>query len=471
MTPPRRDGGTSVFHAFRPVLPPAGTAAHRPRPRHGRSGVASAASSGFKAPPFRFLPPMRPAIGIDFGTTNSVVAMLRPDGSCETLRHATDGVFRSVLCFWTGADGRSRHAAGPDAIEAYLDEPLESRLIMSLKSYLAQRSFTETRILGRAWRLEELVALFLGELLAPFRAELDGARIVIGRPVRFVGEAGDGGLGEQRLRAAFAIAGMADVEVALEPAGAGHRFAAGLDRPATVLVADFGGGTSDFSVLRFDPGPPRRVTALGHAGVGVAGDAFDYRIIDHVVSPALGKGSSYTVMGKPMPVPVAWFSSFARWHQLSLMRAPRTLRDIAQVARTAEHPDRLRRLIRLIEDEAGYALYRAVSEAKTALSRAEATTLRFAHADFLVEAPIDRAEFEGWIAPELGRIAAALDAALADAGLAPGQVDTVFLTGGTSLVPAVRRLFEDRFGPHRVTAGGEFVAVAEGLALIAGEVG
>ena len=238
-----------------------------------------------------------------------------------------------------------------------------------------------------------------------------------------------------------------------------------------MLVADFGGGTSDFSVLRFDPGPPRRVTALGHAGVGVAGDAFDYRIIDHVVSPALGKGSSYTVMDQALPVPPGWFTGFARWHQLSLMRAPKTLRDIAEVARTAEHPDRLRRLIRLIEDEAGYALYRAVSEAKTALSRAEETVLRFAHADFAIEARIERAMFENWIAPELARIASAMDAALADAGLAPKGVDRVFLTGGTSLVPAVRRLFEERFGPHRVVAGGEFVSVAEGLALIAGEAG
>lgn len=412
-----------------------------------------------------------PAIGIDFGTTNSVVAMLRADGRCETLQHATGEVFRSVLCFWSGTGARAQHAAGPAAIEAYLEDPHESRLVMSLKSYLAQRSFTETRIFGRVWRLEEMIALFLRELLAPFRGELDGARVVIGRPVRFVSESGDDDLGERRLRAAFAAAGLGQVEVALEPAGAGHRFAAGLDRAATVLVADFGGGTSDFSVLRFDPGPPRRVTALGHAGVGIAGDAFDYRIIDRVVSPALGKGSDYMVMGKPLPVPPGWFSSFARWHQLSLMRAPRTLRDIAEVARTAEHPDRLRRLIQLIEDEAGYALYRAVSEAKTALSRANATTLRFVHGDFILEAPIRRDDFEGWIAPELGKIASAVDAALLDAGLAPGQLDRVFLTGGTSLVPAVRRLFEDRFGADRVVAGGEFVSVAEGLALIAGEMG
>jgi len=409
---------------------------------------------------------MQPVIGIDFGTTNSVVTLLRADGGVEVLHHDSGEVFRSVLCFWSDAQGRTRHAAGPRGIEAYLEDPLESRLIMSMKSYLAQRSFQETRILGRSWGLEGLVALFLRELLAPFADRLAGARIVVGRPVRFVGDSADDALGEARLRGAFAQAGMPSVELALEPAAAGHRFAQGLDQPAIVLVADFGGGTSDFSLMRFDPGPPRRVTALGQAGVGVAGDAFDYRIIDRVVSPLLGKGGSYRVTGTDLPIPPSWYTSFARWHLLSLMRAPRVIRDIEAVARTAQHPERLHRLVRLVQDEAGYALYRAVSGAKAALSREEAVELRFAHADFEVVAPILRRDFEGWIAPELARIEAAVDAALADAAVAPDAVDRVFLTGGTSLVPAVRRIFTTRFGEDRVVAGGEFVSVAEGLALM-----
>jgi len=413
---------------------------------------------------------MPSAIGIDFGTTNSVVAMVAADGSVRALRHPTGEVFRSILCFWAGADGRPHKAAGSAAIDAYLEEPLDSRLIMSMKSYLAQRSFTETRIFGRAWTLEGLIALFLKELLAPFAGELAGARVTVGRPVRFVGERADNDFGEQRLRTAFAEAGLADVEVGLEPAAAGHRFAQELDHPATVLVADFGGGTSDFSLLRFDPGPPRRVTALGHSGVGIAGDAFDFRIIDHVVSPLLGKGTQYTVMGgSPLPVPPAWYSAFARWNQLSMMRAPRTLRDIATVARTAEHPERLHHLIALIEQEAGYALYRAVSGVKAALSKQDSAVLDFEHGDFELRTEIARRDFEAWIAPELARIATAVDAALADAQVGPDAVDRVFLTGGTSLVPAVRRIFEDRFGAERVLSGGEFVSVAEGLALMARE--
>ncbi|MBW6398968.1 Hsp70 family protein [Roseomonas sp. HJA6] len=413
---------------------------------------------------------MPPAIGIDFGTTNSVVAMVAADGSVRALQHPTGEVFRSILCFWAGADGRPHKAAGSAAIDAYLEEPLDSRLIMSMKSYLAQRSFTETRIFGRAWTLEGLIALFLKELLAPFASELAGARVTVGRPVRFVGERADNDFGEQRLRTAFAEAGLADVEVGLEPAAAGHRFAQELDHPATVLVADFGGGTSDFSLLRFDPGPPRRVTALGHSGVGIAGDAFDFRIIDHVVSPLLGKGTQYTVMGgSPLPVPPAWYAAFARWNQLSMMRAPRTLRDIATVARTAEHPERLHHLIALIEQEAGYALYRAVSGVKAALSKQDSAVLDFEHGDFELRTEIARRDFEAWIAPELARIATAVDAALADAQVGPEAVDRVFLTGGTSLVPAVRRIFEERFGADRVLSGGEFVSVAEGLALMARE--
>ena len=303
-------------------------------------------------------------IGVDFGTTNSVVTRLRPDGSVETVRHAFGvaemDVIRSVLCFWNdGAKDRVvlRNAVGPAAIEAYLDDPLESRLMMSLKSYLAQRSFTDTRVFGRPFTLEGLIGLFLGAILpAP-----NGGVLVAGRPVRFAGDSPDDAFGEERLRGAYAAAGWADIQTALEPEAAGYRFARGLAAPATVLIGDFGGGTSDFSVMRFEPGSNRPVTALGHAGVGIAGDTFDYRIVDHVVSPRLGKGTTYRPGGTDLPVPPEYFSSFARWHRLSLMRAPKTMRDIEAVARSAMYPDRLHALLRLIRDELGYELYRTVS--------------------------------------------------------------------------------------------------------------
>jgi hypothetical chaperone protein len=421
---------------------------------------------------------MSEVIGIDFGTTNSVIALHQPDGQVATVRYQAGAevvdTFRSLLCFWMEETGPSRgrieHAAGPRAIEAYLDDPLGSRLIMSMKSYLASRSFAETRVFGRGYGLEDLISLFLralvGSAAGGLAGRLGGAHVIAGRPVRFVGDNADDELARTRLARAFAGAGWSSVDMALEPEAAGHRFAAGLDGAANVLVGDFGGGTSDFSLLRFDPRAGRPVTALGHAGVGIAGDAFDYRIIDNVVSPRLGKGDSYKVMGTELPVPPSFFTSFARWHRLSLMRAPKTLREIAEVARASAHPERLQNLIRLVEDEAGYALYQAVSGVKAALSRGEEATLRFRHRDFVLESPVRRRDFESWIAPEIARLSAAVDQALADAKLPAGAVDRVFLTGGSSLVPAVRRIFEERFGVEKVAGGGEFVSVAEGLALI-----
>ena len=404
------------------------------------------------------------ALGVDFGTTNSVVAMLAEDGNVTTQRHGSLDVFRSVLCFWaeeTPARRMLHHAAGQAAIGDFLEDPLDSRLIMSMKTYLAQRSFSETRIFGHRFTLEGLIGCFLRSLLAnlpPVRS------VVVGRPVRFAGEFTDDALGSERLRGAYAEAGVPEINLVLEPQAAGTRFARTLTEPATVLIGDFGGGTSDFSVMHFDP--RGQATPLGHAGVGIAGDAFDYRIIDRAIAPLLGKGDSYRVMGKLLPVPPQYFSSFSRWHMLSLMRTPRTLRAIAEVAHTAEHPERLRHLIALIEDGLGYALYQAVSAAKAELSRAEAATLRFHHKKFVVERVITRVEFEDWIAADLTRIAGTVDQVLADANIPADQVDRVFLTGGTAFVPAVRRLFERRFGADKLAGGGEFVSVAEGLALL-----
>lgn len=409
-----------------------------------------------------------PVIGVDFGTTNSVVAVVGADGAVRTVRFRTGDVFRTVLCFWRAAGGGLAHAAGPAGVDAYLDDPLDTRLILSIKTYLAQRSFSRTDVYGRVHTLEQLVALFLRSLLDG--ADLDGAKIVAGRPVRFAGDGADDALGEARLRQSFREAGLGEMEVAFEPEAAGYRFARELDgsggRASTVLIGDFGGGTSDFSVLRFEPGGIRRVTALSSAGVGVAGDSFDARIIDRVVAPRLGKGSTYRVMGNDMPIPAEYYAGLSRWHRLSMMRTPRVLREIADVARTAAEPAQMRALLRLIEEEGGYPLYQAVSGVKAALSAAEGTVLRFEHAGISIEAEVSRAEFEGWIAPELRQIGAAVDRALALAAMDAGDIDRVFLTGGTAFVPAVRRLFEARFGAERVSGGGEFVSVAEGLALI-----
>jgi hypothetical chaperone protein len=170
-----------------------------------------------------------------------------------------------------------------------------------------------------------------------------------------------------------------------------------------------------------------------------------------------------------LPVPNRYYAAFARWDQLALMRASRDMREIRSLVREAAEPEKIARLVETLDENYGYRLYRAVSRLKEALSAEQAATFRFEAGSISIVREVSRRTFEGWIAPELTAIEQAVDAALADAGLPPDGVDRVFLTGGSSLVPAVRAIFHRRFEPGRIETGAELESIASGLALIGRE--
>jgi hypothetical chaperone protein len=382
--------------------------------------------------------------------------------------------FRSALSFYAPPERPSERTveAGPWAIEAYVEDPLETRFIQSFKSFAASESFTETQIIGRRYLFEDLLSAFLLKLRDHAGADLAAMpkRVIVGRPVTFAGAAPKESLALTRYEAAFARLGFTEILYAYEPVGAAFFFARELAEDATVLVGDFGGGTSDFSIIRFtrENGEIRSIP-LGRSGVGVAGDAFDYRIIDNLVSPELGKGSTYTSFGKTLPIPNRYYSAFARWDQLALMRASREMREIRKLVREADEPEKIGRLLETLDENYGYLLYRSVSALKEALSAEEAAEFRFEAGNIAIARRVARSEFEGWIAPELSLIEHAVDEALADAGLAADGVDRVFLTGGSSLVPAVRDIFHRRFPPEKIERGAELESIASGLALMGRE--
>lgn len=414
-------------------------------------------------------------LGFDFGTTNSVVATATPDGGAELLvldgPERADAVFRSALCFWEGERGGVEAAAGPWAIAEYVDYPEGCRFIQSFKTVAASASFDQATVFERRLRFEELGQRFLMLMAARANGALAAGadRVIVGRPVAYAGARPDEALARQRYDAMFAGLGR-ETHYVYEPMGAAFSYAARLEAPATVLVADFGGGTSDFSVVRIaEPGAARRCAPLAHAGVGIAGDRFDQRIVEHLVLPLLGKGGQYRSFDKVLDIPGGWFADFADWSRLALMRNRRTLAELEKLRRAAIDPEAIGRMIAVIEGEMGYRLYHAVGELKRALSAGEEAVFRFEGGDLSIAAPVTRAAFEEWIAPDMVQIAAAVDRALAAAGLEAGAIDRVFLTGGTSLTPRVRRLFDDRFGAERIATGGELTSIAHGLAMIGRE--
>lgn len=415
------------------------------------------------------------AIGIDFGTTNSVVARADGKGTADLVSFAApDGpsnVFRSALCFWQDEDARGglAHEAGPWAIAEFLEFPQGSRFLQSFKSVAANPNFEHASVFEARIRFEELGQIFLSHLRAHGGNALDDLpeRIVVGRPVRYVGARPDPALARTRYDAMFEALGR-PVHYVYEPLGAAYSFASRLSRPATLLVADFGGGTSDFSIVRVAPDAAQRCVPLGAAGIGIAGDRFDYRIMDHLVLPLLGKGGRYRSFDKVLEIPAGHFTDFGDWSRLALMRNRRTLDELARLKRAALDPAAIGRMIAVVEHELGHGLYEAVGKLKRALSTEDHADFHFESTDFSINIEVVRADFERWIAADLARIAETVDGALAAAHLTPGDIDQVFLTGGSSLIPAVRRLFAERFGESRLAGGEELTSIAHGLALIGG---
>ena len=414
------------------------------------------------------------AIGIDFGTTNTVFAFPKGSGAAvqEFARHGElHDALRTTLSFRRNPERGAKPLAeaGPWAIDAFVEMPEETRFLQSFKSFAASPSFTDTAVFNSRYRFEDLMQTYLAKLREHAGLGAFPRRLAIGRPVTFAGAKPDDALAQRRYATALEGLGFESVTYVLEPVAAAYFYAQRLTRDAVILVADLGGGTSDFSVLRFRRGAKGiSAEALAHTGIGIAGDSFDFRIIDHVVSPRLGKRATYVSWGKELPVPKHYFASFSRWNELCLMRRPDVLRELHELARTSSSKDQLLSLVDLIEGGVSYELYRAVSRAKAALTEHEAVPFRFKLSGVDIAGKISRNSFERWIAPDLEKIGATSDAALAKAGLAARDIDRVFLTGGTSFVPAVRRLFEQRYPEDRIDSGEQLLSIAKGLALIAG---
>ena len=428
-------------------------------------------------------------VGMDFGTSNSAVGVVDANGAARIVAHDNAGLggretadtLRSMVAFdraHRDGQGQPLPLVGQAGIAAYLNGDGECRLLQSFKSHLTSRLFTSATIFNRAYTLEQLIAIVVRRLRASAEAQGagDAVRVVAGRPVRFVAEDGKEAddYAVARLNDAFAQAGIEDVAFEYEPIAAAYYYERTLDHDETVLVADFGGGTSDFCLVRLGPGrrgmADPRDAIIGTDGVGIAGDTFDRRIVERGVAEFFGKNTTYHSNRKDLPVPDWIYGKFSRWHHIGFLGSASTLRMLRDIQHHASHPERIEDLLNLIEYNLGYHLYRAVEQAKVALSQGDRTTFVFDHDPVRVERVITRAEFEEWISPELEAIETCVDRLLAQTGTAAAKVDRVFMTGGSSLVPAVRAIFDRRFGSGRVSAGGEFVSVASGLAYRAAEV-
>jgi hypothetical chaperone protein len=421
------------------------------------------------------------SVGLDFGTSNSAVTCVDATGTPRLAGFPSvagvTATFPSILRFERELESgvpALRSYAGAEAIERYLTNDSPGRLMRSLKAYLADRNFDGTSVYGRHLTLADLIAAFLKKLLEAATRSLGPipARVVVGRPVHFSNERSEAAnaLATTRLLQSVQACGFEQVIFEYEPVAAAYSYEQTLPQDELVLVGDFGGGTSDFSILPVGPAarhdtPGRRVI-LGNDGVALAGDAFDRQIVRHLVAPALGFGTEYQAApDKTLPIPNWPYASLEQWHSLSLLNRPQVLQMLERLRPLALDPVGVDAFSHFIQADLGLQLHESVRALKIALSRESVATFSFSCAPATIERGVTRAEFEDWIQPELAAIGASVDRLLAATGVRSGEIGHVFLTGGSAFVPAVRRLFAERFGAEKIAGGGEFTSVATGLAL------
>lgn len=415
--------------------------------------------------------------GLDFGTSNSVLAIARNEGvhvADIDPKSASPKTLKSVIFF----DEEDHVYVGHDAIDQYLTYGGSyGRLMQSIKAHLPDKSFIEACVFGRWLYVEELTALILREL--KHRGEqLVGSRVdsvVLGRPVVFSKDKERDMLAEKRLHDAAVQAGFSQVEFLFEPVAATLAYESTLPKgkEQLVLMADFGGGTSDFVVMRlqggrFWRGERGKDSILSVGGIPIGGDTFDSSILKHKLRKHFGEGVHYKGMrGQSLDMPTHLIDLICNWRVGSQVKTPRVIREIGAVKQTANNKEAVQNLETLVSENLGYMLFQAIESAKCRLSGEDDAVISFLEKGIVINEPMTQKEFSEFQRDCIQQIHTCVDHTLRDAGVRPEEIDLVLMTGGSSFIPVVRNVFVEKFGDEKVSSIEAFTSVGYGLGLYA----
>ncbi|MCA0246409.1 MAG: Hsp70 family protein [Proteobacteria bacterium] len=411
------------------------------------------------------------ACGLDFGTSNSAIGVARDKTAALVPVEADSTLMPSAVFF--DYETKGRMLFGEEAISAYVGQT-EGRLMRALKSILGSPLIEEETLLaGRKVPLKQVVEIFVRHLKqkAEAFAGQEITTVVHGRPVRFVD---DDDAADARAQAVLeGIAkqvGFRDIAFVYEPIAAAHHYEQTVQGEELALIADIGGGTSDFSIIRVGPQHRERADRTGDvlatAGIRVGGTDFDTALNLAAVMPLLGLGTQ--LVKKNLPMPNALYHELAAWPTINFAYTYKNERELSELVSLAREPEKVERLLTVVRERLGHRVAFAVEDAKIALSAEErvAVSLTFLEAGLSVAAT--RAEFDRAIETRTERLYRSASECIAAAGLKPAAIDTIFLTGGSSRVPAVRAAIGRAAPSARLASGSDLLSVASGLTQMAG---
>ncbi|WP_219226269.1 Hsp70 family protein [Pedobacter antarcticus] len=408
--------------------------------------------------------------GIDFGTTNSALSIFDEEKQ-EILTTIT---VPSLLYFQyeQASSQPMQYVVGEEAITAYLEDGMRGRFIKSIKQILSRSSFIETRIFHQRYNASDLVALILKNLKA--KADKitgeDCRKAVIGRPVFFDDDnSAKDTLAQNRLNKAAQLAGFTEVRFQFEPIGAAFAYEKTIKSQEKVLVADLGGGTTDFTYLVLDPehsgNTDRREDMIASGGIYIGGDSFDSAFMWDKGTPYFGKNTMYEATpGKILNVPKSLFANICTWDKMNFFNGQKIRNEIQDYYYYSKNDPQFKNLLTLIENNLGYSVFRSIEKTKIALSAESTTDFSYHQMDIDIQEDISRAAYDKIIEKDIRKIDVYLQEFMEKNKIKPEDIDSLFLTGGSSLVGGVQELFKTRFPHIPVNSGDNFTSVAKGLA-------
>jgi hypothetical chaperone protein len=401
--------------------------------------------------------------GIDFGTSNSVLAVLNTES-----REIVKVYSESSLIYFKDAEN---FFIGNEAISKYISNNMKGRLLKSIKTLLPQSSFTFTYIYGKKYTAEDLVCLILSFLKVNADSLLneDVKEVVLGRPVVFSEDPENDKLAEKRLLSAAKKAGFEKIWFQYEPIAAGFLYEQTVKKPEIVLIGDFGGGTSDFTLMQLAKEKVnlqnRKVDIIRTGGVHIGGDDFDADIMWGKLVSYFGYGLKYDSYGKMLDLPVHIFRTLCEWEQMAFLKEGKIRKQLDSYYMYTKNNPAIHRLMSLIDNNLGFALFQAIEKSKIDLSKTEQSEILFNQANLEVSESLHRDEFNKFIEERIEEIEGYLVKFIEDSNIDIEKISNVFITGGTSSSKAVLNIFQKRFAVDKIHSGDNFNSVAQGLAL------
>jgi hypothetical chaperone protein len=401
--------------------------------------------------------------GIDFGTSNSVLAAL----NTET-KEIVNVQSESSLIYFKDVEN---FFIGNEAIKQYISNNMKGRLLKSIKTLLPQSAFTFTYIFGKKYTAEDLVCLILSFLKnqADTLLKEDVKEVVLGRPVVFSDDPENDKLAEKRLLAAAKKAGFEKVWLQYEPIAAGFLYEQTIKEPEIVLIADFGGGTSDFTLMQLDKQKvnlkDRKSDIIRTGGLHIGGDDFDAEIMWSKLVSYFGYGLKYDSYGKMLDLPVHIFRTLCEWEQMAFLKEGKIRKQLDSYFMFTKNNPALYRLMSLIDNNLGFSLFQSIEKAKIDLSITEQSRILFNQSGLEVNETLGRGEFNKFIEEKIEVIESYLLEFIKASTIDAEKISNIFITGGTSSSQAILNIFKKRFSENKIRYGDNFNSVARGLAL------